>query len=555
VSPTRSNRSWWTPERTFFVLSVVAALVAMLVLTFLVHIGKVDSPFAAPAKQVTNLDIGNGVTVTGDKVPAKIKATTVDDGAATPALTAKGRKLIKPLTPLLDIGPSGSLKAPMTVSLTLSRKVTKADAITVLTNPTHKPDGWQKIPYTVSADKKHVLIVVDHLSLFQVFSTLIKQMMSMITEGLIDEVGSGAFSEASPPKCSDKATAESDGYSVKPTYKVADTLYYCFGYDTKTKDRVVKITNNRRYPLEIASSKMALLDTNVQSMSFVEIYRQHHHTIIMPRETLTFQVNPLKRGENASIKMSLSNWALGLGVMDTVYGVMLTVVSKGKATSVRKVIDVSSLSQDCIKNFDGESFKVGKLISSCFTETLLEKEFGKVVGALFATVTLLFAIFNDTRAIANALGDRRNDRDKYTVAVSRQSEVFPFPDTYYNHYTNVRLHANGTGQLMSTYGAHGCGDDQQTTRLRFCNFYGTFRYRQDGDTITGTFSKVHFGESKSGSSTSKKVTPAKSVRDAFPMINDLLHLQYDANKDQFRYKSIYLCGPKADQAAHGECGA
>jgi len=485
VSTTRPKPRW--PR---LLLALAGVLAIALVFNIAAQGG--DSP--APSAEATNRSIGNDVSVTGKKIPAGLKATLADAKSEILPSNSETRKLIEPLTPLLDISPSGPLEAPMTISFTLARAVTDADKITVLTNPSHKPDGWQKAQFQVAADHKHLLVTVDHLSPFQIFNTLVTEATKIITDGLVETITSDAFSEASPPKCSDQATAESDEYSVKPTYKDAKTLYYCFGYDKKNKDRIVKVTNNRRYPLDIKSSKMALLDANVQSMSFVEIYRQHDHTIIAPRETLTFQVNPLKPGEKAYLSMSLSNWALGLSVLDTVYGSLSAglsiVVKSGKAVTkvgqssanADRVIDAGALTQDCLQAFDDEDFQVSKIIVKCFGEKVLVTLFG-AVGLLLSPVMLAFDAVNKVRATVNAIPDKVKGTDKYTVTVSRaQNNRAAFGAEWSRNGDGegkddqfILLARTGDEGLLTDFDVQGCPGDGR------CDFNANFSVKPTGN--------------------------------------------------------------------------
>jgi hypothetical protein len=205
----------------------------------------------------------------------------------------------------------------------------------------------------------------------------------------------------------------------------ADTLFYCFGLDS-TSGRIAKLVNNRRYPLEVTARNATALDNAVIAMSFAEIYRQQGHVILMPRETVTYQINQLPDRDSAQIGTRLSNWALGLGVVDQLFETIVSVLVHGDPKQAKAAVEVLMVTGQCPSVLSSPDFSLSKVIKACLTpdtlQAALEKVFGRTGGAaavLLAPAVLGVELADTTRGVVNALGDRTSGRDRYTLTISR----------------------------------------------------------------------------------------------------------------------------------------
>lgn len=393
----------------------VVLLVAAILLVFATGNQARIFPFLSDTIPTDSLDIGEGIVVSGEKVPSDLEAKP--SGIPMPEdlqVVDPANPWFEQLLPAIDIGPSGQLEAPMTIVLPLPRQVTDADTLVVLTQSEGQP--WRALPYEM-LDGQHVKVVVGHLSLFTVFSAFKDKLLANLKDA-VDAASGGTFTSAEKPECADKAKFNADGYAISSRTS-RDTVFWCYGF--QGTDRVIKVVNNRRYPLEITTSGgLPVIDSGPVPFSLAEI-RRLGHTVIMPREMMVFGVNPLDEGAEAKLDTQVSNWSLGYQFIETV-GLGLAKYVKGASKSEEayaKLLELMVTAKGCYANFDAADFNMYQVIVDCFDETVLTAAFGATALLVLAVVPAI-AAFDLSRAIANATGDRANNRDKYGLTVTRQ---------------------------------------------------------------------------------------------------------------------------------------
>ena len=169
--PASKRRSRGLPAFAWIIGLIVVSLIASLAIKSCKNNDDESKP---RVEKVTNKPIGTkglspkDVTVTGSKVPTNIKATK---SGATPYKAPA--KLTEPLTPVYEIGPSGKLPAPMTITFHFDGKVEPGNTVVVMTNFSHTREGWQPVPAKLSKDRTSASITVTHLSWFQALENLV----------------------------------------------------------------------------------------------------------------------------------------------------------------------------------------------------------------------------------------------------------------------------------------------------------------------------------------------------------------------------------------------
>lgn len=369
--------------------------------------------------------IGAGVTVSGEKVPSDMHAQ-VAKHAIEPQIG-----LTTALTKTLEIGLSGKLAAPATITMTLDRAVEANDTVVVAANPTHTKDGWQLVSAKLSTDRKHATFTVDHLSWFKALLVDIKGAVSELKKEFVDGMTAGVFSTAEKPTCSNESQAKQDDYTISSSAK--DTLYWCFGVENGK--RVLKVVNRRSYPLELTTSNVTVTSSGHGSLDLAGLARLGHHTIVMPGEEAVMTVSSLKAGQKAKLDSKLSSLAMGLHTVNELAIAILDLASHVNIKSVKTSAEVLGEifdKKDCVDVLG--DMNVGRFIKNCFDGKTLEKLFNWR-AAILSPVMLAFTAIDLSHSWLNLAGDSKNGRAKYNVTISRQQPQpsFNFAGRWDNH--------------------------------------------------------------------------------------------------------------------------
>lgn len=410
-------------------------------------------------EKVTNKPIGGkglnpkDVTVSGEKVPTNIKAAKSD---ATPYKAPA--KLTEPLTPVYEIGPSGKLPAPMTITFHFDRKVDSGNTVVIMTNFSHTREGWSPVPAKLSKDRKSASIVVAHLSWFQALEDLVGNtadtFMGEIRQNFDDLMG-GATAEANKPKCENEKQARGDGYTIDSSSKA--TLYWCFGM--QDGKRVLKVVNRMRYPLDVRHPglKPLKLPKHLELASLAAVTADKN-VILFPFDEATFAVD-MNQGGSGVLRTSHSGTAQSLYQLQVGVTALLDILTRfgaGGGTIANGAYTVSKFDRviDKVDKLLGipecasaiESFTAGKMLTKCFSPELVLRIFGK--WAVFVAPAMVVGpLMEFFRSELNVMGDELNGRSKYGIVIQR-GEVFKF------HNLTLPLQPNWhEGQVFGTYGS------------------------------------------------------------------------------------------------------
>lgn len=371
------------------------------------------------------------VTVTGSKVPADIKATK---SGATPYKAPA--KLTEPLTPVYEIGPSGKLPAPMTITFYFDRKVEPGNTVVVMTNTLHTKGGWVPVAAKLSTDRQSASIIVSHLSWFQALEDLVGNtadtFMSEIRRNFDDLMG-GATAEANKPKCENEKQARGDGYTITSSSK--KTLYWCFGM--QDGKRVLKVVNRMRYPLDVRHPglKPLKLPKHLELASLAAA-TSGKNVILFPFDEATFAVD-MNQGGSGVLRTSHSGTAQSLYQLQVGVTALLDILTRfgaGGGTIANGAYTISKFDRviDKVDELLGipecasaiESFTTGKMLTKCFSPELVLRIFGK--WAVFVAPAMVVGpLVEFFRSELNVIGDELNGRSKYGIVIQR-GEVLRF---------------------------------------------------------------------------------------------------------------------------------
>lgn len=440
-------------------LAVVLAVVVAVLAGFMYwnHGSSYKQRGTAKTAVMRNRAIGAGVSVTGEKVPSDMHAQI----AKHPIEPQIG--LTTALTKTLEIGPSGTLAAPATITMTLDRPVEANDTVVIATNPTHTKDGWQTVSAKLSSDRRHVTFTVDHLSWFKALLVDVKGAVGQLKKEFVDGMTAGIFAQAEKPTCSNESGAKQDDYNISSSTK--DTLYWCFGIENGK--RTVKVVNRRSYPLEITTSNLSVVSSGHGSLDLAGLARLGHHTIVMPGEEAVMTVSSLKADQKATIDSNLSNLAMGLHTVDVIGTAVAQLTLKVDPNALKNtrelVNDVLSL-KSCIDVLG--DMNVGHFLSGCFDAHTLSK-FLNWRAAILTPVVTAFSAIGLTHSWLNLVGDSRNGRAKYGITINKAPKP-QAPEVSFQDYVGIwsaaqigtDIKASGNGTLSWSYGN---GEDNEAS--------------------------------------------------------------------------------------------
>jgi hypothetical protein len=361
--------------------------------------------------------IGAGVSVTSTRIPRRLRASTSRREKLPYSRAVR-------LSRFFRITPHKRLSAPLTLRLPLLRPAPKKFLVLAAVRET-RTGAWRPLRPRLVGHRRFAVLRVRRLSWFVLFGIDIGEVLRDFKREIIDGLAADATAEARPPTCSGESSARSDGYSITSSTK--NTVFWCFGIDGGR--RVLKVVNNRRYPLAVTHPSLSVVDAgpvHIADLSSLSRTVSGRYTIIFPRDEATFgfDLRPGKAGrvqtEYDSVGQSLYQLQEGLSLAGTLIG---AAVESGAAerTAAVKAMDAVLHSRECVSAIGGTP---GEIIQRCLTSQSMLKVYGPkgVLVSWIMTATKVYAFF---RSEWNAFFDQLNHRDAYTILIQRASTPPP----------------------------------------------------------------------------------------------------------------------------------
>jgi hypothetical protein len=331
----------------------------------------------------------------------------VPTAAAAPTL-----REVQVLSRTFSLAPSGPLASPQTVRLPLAGPVPSGWAVVVATAET-SGGPWTYLPASLSADRRTVIFTTDHHSIFTVIGERLSSLLGFFKTEFLDGLSSGATAMASPPSCAGEKAAR-DGYSVQSS--AGPTVYWCFGEDS-SGNRVLRVVNNRQYPLEIwhpgltVTEKPTIDYGSLASLSHVLSGRE---SILAPTTEIGYRVS-LTPGIPAGVQTVADGFGQSLFALQTGINSLLAILTRFGAGSPSKAVTVMN------KALGNEACAAamlagnpGSILSSCLSPKDMADYFG-TAGVLLAPLAAAggLAAFFDSEF--QGLHDILTGRDRYAI--------------------------------------------------------------------------------------------------------------------------------------------
>ena len=224
----------------------------------------------------------NHHSVTGSHLPSAldVRATSVNSSPPSGLMTMSG---------VVEVTPTGPLPAPATVEIGLSHAVPGNVAVVARTAES-KAGPWSYLPAVLSSNRQVARVTTDHFSFFQILGINISAAVDDFKKDFLDQLDAEVTMDVSKPQCQEQSGARSGGYSI--TSSTTNTVYWCFGLDGQS--RILKVTDDRRYPLEILHPDLTVSQDGTidwGQLSSLSHFGSGQYTILAPGDTVTYTVD------------------------------------------------------------------------------------------------------------------------------------------------------------------------------------------------------------------------------------------------------------------------
>lgn len=349
-------------------------------------------------------------SVAGSHLPKALRVTTSSGGSAAPSG-------LQQLSGMVEVTPTGPLVAPATITIHLTSPAPQGDA--VLVRSSESEDGpWNWLPATLSTDRETVHLTTTHFSFFQVFGIDVGKAIDIFKRDFLDGFDSQATTDVGRPSCQGESVARSDGYTINSS--TTNTVYWCFGM--VGVGRVLKVTDDRRYPLQVLHPNLSVLDggkIDAPQLSSLSHWGSGQSTIIGPGDSVTYQVNvgPGSQGGIQTTMDGMGQSLVALQVGVTALADILTKFGLGKSSTGWSATQQLLSSTSCV---DALGQGPGAILASCLNPKALVRLFG-LKALLLGPIVEAGALVAFFHSEWNAMVDQINGHGAYTVVIKNGS--------------------------------------------------------------------------------------------------------------------------------------
>jgi hypothetical protein len=362
--------------------------------------------------------VGAGVTVDAGQLPAGIAAT--EQAATVPptggALTA--------LSPTIQLSPSGPLPTRTTVTITL-RAPAPADQVVVVATEETSAGPWTFMPATVTPNRTAATFTTSHFSLFSVLGYILSGAAQGFKTDFLNEINGGATTTIVPPTCQGGPQLTAGGYSLATGGSVkAPPLDACLSLAGSSP--VLKVVNDRRYPLEIAHPGLTVVDRgsiDYSSLESLSHFASGGLTVVAPGDSVAFGAS-LQVEDSGAIETQLDGFGESLYALQTGIDTMLEILGSFGYGSTRSVIVASNDLLMVGACADSIGHGPAAMLAACFTPQELLKTFGPKAWLLIPII-IPGPIVSFFESEFTALISQFNNSDMYTIEVRRSAVALP----------------------------------------------------------------------------------------------------------------------------------
>ncbi len=267
----------------------------------------------------------------------------------------------------------------------------------------------------------------------------VSSLLGIFKTQFLDGLSSGATASATQPSCAGEPAARS-GYSVQSS--AGPTIYWCFGMDSSGQ-RILRIVNDRRYPLEIQHPGLTVAEqpaVDYGSLASLSHLFSGQLSILAPGAQIGYRVG-LAPGQAAGAQTAIDGFGQSLFALQTGINALLAILARFGAGGASKSVTVMNKALGDAACTDAMSAGTsGAILSSCLSPADMADDFG-TAGVLLAPLAAAGGLADFFASEFQGLHDIWTHEDQYTTVVRRQTAVAVpgQPAGGYYRYTNQRF--------------------------------------------------------------------------------------------------------------------
>jgi hypothetical protein len=225
---------------------------------------------------------------------------------------------------------------------------------------------------------------------------------------------------ASQPSCAGQAAARS-GYTVQSS--AGPTVYWCFGLDSSGQ-RILRVVNNRLYPLEIQHPGLAVAEQpaiDYASLASLSHLLSGHLSILAPGAQIGYRVSPAPG--QAVAQTTVDGFGQSLFALQTGINTLLAILTRFGAGGASKAITVMNNALGAGACADAMvAGNPGSILASCLSPKDMIDYFG-TAGLLLAPLAAAGGLADFFASEFQGLHDIWTNEDQYTILMQRQIAV------------------------------------------------------------------------------------------------------------------------------------
>lgn len=336
---------------------------------------------------------------------------------------------VEPISPVFEVGPSGSTGGPVTITIRLDRREPAGGLVFLATRET-PDDAWAYIPATLSDDGRSISASVDHFSLFSAVRGLVDRLADTFRTEFQDAFTGSLAQQIDPPTCAGETEA-ADAYTATVDAE-SDAVFWCLG--TEGGETVLKVTGHRRYPMLISHPGFHVVDAGQWSDQWGDLASLSRgvsgdQSVVTSGDTVVFGLDPLGVGETASISTEFNGPGQSLAALQAGVDALLAITTRGgeaslegSAETLHQVVSDADCAAAVTATESGPG-GLGDVLLSCLRDQTLTA----LSGAGWSHVFSLFLSGAKTLAFlqgeANALTDLATGHDVTTITITPSGAV------------------------------------------------------------------------------------------------------------------------------------
>jgi hypothetical protein len=377
-----------------------------------------EEPLEVAATPDGVFDAGYGVIVVSDDIVGSVTATPVEIDTPFDGTTW--------LTRVFDVSVDGRFDGAAEVWLPLAAAIDD-DTIVIGVHAQDQQAAFEVLPSRV--DGQHVVITTTSFSLLGGLRASAESMIDTMRRDIFDPLTADLAARADHPSCDGEDEARTEGYAI--TSSDGPTVYWCFG--SIDGRRLLKVTNNRAYPLLLSAGGMTV-DQPPAPMAGAARVAQGFAAggvALGPRKTVVYAVD-LEPRARATVTtewdgVAASLYQLQVGI-ETVVAILNRFGVGGPEVGevVGTVLDVGG----CVELLlDVNELRGGELLTRCLSGEVLRDAFGwrgVLAGAVFTTASVASYFSSQLSVVTDAV--RSDVAVNYLIEVTR-AEVPQVPPT------------------------------------------------------------------------------------------------------------------------------